>query len=123
MHLLDAQLHLLQGCTHDYSALGRKLPANKDTKCTLWKATAQSVVIAEGRAAARVELVGDRFLRRQVRTLVATALQVASSAPDDASELLLRSTSGQQQLTAHPAPPYGLCFVEAGYSPWCVGER
>ena len=62
------------------------------------------------------DLVGDRFLRRQVRTLVATAVAAASGHLDDDSptSLLKACTSGRQELTAHPAPAEGLVFVAAG---------
>ena len=123
--VIDAQLAPLVGAEHSYAALGRQLPAGKNPRCTLHAARASRVVLpalgGDGGpevAAARIELVGDRFLRRQVRTLVATALHTASTAPDDPHDLLRRATSGEQRLTAPPAPPEGLCFAEAGYTPW-----
>jgi len=73
-------------------------------------------------SAIRFELVGDRFLRRQVRTLVSSALHAAreaEEAPDALSansQLLRIVTSGVQQLTAHPAPPNGLVFADSGVS-------
>ena len=123
--VIDAQLAPLVGDTHSYAALGRQLPKGKNALCTLHAARASRVALpsfdgGDGAevAAARIELVGDRFLRRQVRTLVATALHTASTAPDDTHDLLRRATSGEQRLTAPPAPPEGLCFAEAGYTPW-----
>ena len=125
--VIDAQLAPLVGGTHSYAALGRQLPKGKNPLCTLHAARASRVALpaldGDGGggaevAAARIELVGDRFLRRQVRTLVATALHTASTAPDDTHDLLRRATSGEQRLTAPPAPPEGLCFAEAGYTPW-----
>ena len=67
--------------------------------------------------------MGDRFIRRQVRVLVATAVATAAQLAGDAGEegsaggeeaLLAACTSGRQQLTAHPAPALGLVFAEAG---------
>lgn len=91
-----------------------------------------------------VELVGDRFLRRMVRVLVATAFRealpaaawfagqahkaaaaadspAAAAAADgeaawDAGALLRAAAARDRQGTAPPAPSEGLCFLEAGYS-------
>ena len=145
---LDGLLRPLAGEPRDYAALGRSVPAGKDTTMTLRHAAARLVelpVAASGGGggdedpgvaapttwATRIDLVGDRFLRRQVRTLVSTAVACASSDTaaadvtddDDAaadaaaaagSDLLEACTSGEQRRTAHPAPSAGLVLAAAG---------
>ncbi|KAL1528659.1 hypothetical protein AB1Y20_009996 [Prymnesium parvum] len=118
LHLLNMQLAPLKGIPRDYSSLARGLPKGKNTMCTLLRARAYNSMVDGGCKLACVELVGDRFLRRQVRTLVATALYLATSNTAGEAMLLERAASGDQRLTAHPAPPYGLYFAEVGYSPW-----
>ena len=145
---LDGLLRPLAGEPRDYAALGRSVPAGKDTTMTLRHAAARLVelpvapsgggggdddpgVAAPTTWATRIDLVGDRFLRRQVRTLVSTAVACASSDTaaadvtddDDAaadaaaaagSDLLEACTSGEQRRTAHPAPSAGLVLAAAG---------
>lgn len=82
-----------------------------------------------------IELVGDRFLRRMVRVLVATAVREAVpgagwfAAPDAADgsggggesgpdgALLRAAAARDRRATAPSAPAEGLCFLEAGYRP------
>lgn len=119
---LHRQLEPLVGEPLDYAALGRGVPRGKDTRCTLLAASASAVHLPE--EAIRIDLVGDRFLRRMVRTLVASAVWAArrdaegmgeQQAGDDGVLLLRRmATSGDQHETAHPAPPLGLCFAGRG---------
>lgn len=115
---LDAQLAALVGVERDYAALGRGLKAGKSTRGTLLHASARTVRLDSGVDAARIEIVGDRFLRRQVRTLVSTAVIAARDRPDDARALLDAASSGRPELTQQPAPAIGLCFAEAGYAPF-----
>lgn len=88
--------------------------------------------------AIRIEIVGDRFLRRMVRTLVSSAVWaaqregaaagVATTAAAGEQSVLVRgggdsllsriATSGEQAQTAHPAPARGLVFAGAG----CEGD-
>jgi tRNA pseudouridine38-40 synthase len=133
---IDALLRPLAGVPRDFAAFGRGLPRNKPTTTRLWHASARTVqlpVANEGVAptcpfATRIDLVGDRFIRRQVRTIVATAAaaaggysettpsRVATLSGSETTPLL--GTSGPpsqwQQHTAHPAPALGLCFAAAG---------
>lgn len=112
---LSAQVNQLEGCTRDFSALARKLPRGKSTECTVHKANVYIETLDKLCTVARFELVADRFLRRQVRTLVATALYTASAEAHLESSLFERVTSGDQKRTAHPAPPWGLFLAEVGY--------
>ena len=126
---IDALLRPLAGAPRDYAALGRSVPAGKNTTTLLRLCRCRLVELpaAPGGSApfaARLDLVGDRFLRRQVRTLVATAVAVAAGVAagdgaaaaggDEAAALLALCTGGRQELTAHPAPAEGLVFVCAG---------
>jgi tRNA U38,U39,U40 pseudouridine synthase TruA len=70
-----------------------------------------------------IELTGDRFLRRMVRILVATALVLAveddasvtsgNSNDDNRDRLLQLVQAKDRRLTAKAAPPMGLVFVGA----------
>jgi len=71
-----------------------------------------------GTEAVRIEVVADRFLRKQIRTLVGTAIIAARDCPDEPRELLARACGGRAEDTAPPAPAIGLCFAEAGYEPF-----
>ena len=75
-----------------------------------------------------VELVGDRFLRRMVRILVATALRLALLYPEGKCGVsqsdgggvvgrLLRLVleNGDRSQAAYPAPPQGLAFLGVGF--------
>lgn len=137
---LNAQLAPLVGVELDYSALGRGVPKGKNTRATLHRAVARRVRLSAAQGgvggrpvgaagggqaveALRIDVVADRFLRRQVRTLVATAVLAARDAPPDEPHALLRRVcSGRQAETAVAAPAVGLCFAEAGYAPWASDE-
>lgn len=125
---LHALLRTLAGAPHDFGALGRGVPKGKDTVTTLHRASARAVEL-DGGAATRIDLVGDRFIRRQVRVLVATAVDARAGGEASAQDLreeggeprgslLERATSGDQKRTAHPAPAAGLCFMDAGAQDW-----
>ena len=91
---------LAAGAPRDFAALGRGVPPGKDTTTTLRQASARLVEIGErgavgdggGAVAARIDLLGDRFLRRQVRVLVATAVAAAAAA---AAAAAVRAPSGE----------------------------
>lgn len=132
---LDALLRPLAGTVRDYAALGRGVPKGKNTKMTIYDASAQAVELRGGACATRIVLRGDRFIRRQVRTLVATAVALADDEAMDGSRrtrtaigsglategdsivwdqrLLEVCASGVQERTANPAPALGLCFAES----------
>jgi tRNA pseudouridine(38-40) synthase len=125
---LDAQLRALVGTERDYRALGRGLPASKSTRATLLAASARRVLLGGGAdeegggrggvEAVRVELVGDRFIRRQVRTLISTAILTATREGAEPLALLERACGGKPEETPLPAPAVGLCFAEAEYAPF-----
>lgn len=61
-----------------------------------------------------IELVANRFLRKMVRVLVATAIREAAAGCGDDALLKLMDASCRR-ATAPPAPPDGLCLVDVGY--------
>ena len=150
---LDAMLQPLAGERRDYSALGRGVPVGKDTSMLLRHASARVVNLPSpaGESAGgvpmamtRIELVGDRFLRRQVRSLVATAVAISEQWDGPvgssgiyeqraaerllAERLLTACTSGDSASTALEAPAVGLVLVGAGTADemsdgWRVGAE
>ena len=66
-----------------------------------------------------VELVADRFLRKQVRVLVATAAREANCGATSDVLLALSRAGGsareRRMATAPPAPAVGLVFAGVGY--------
>ncbi|CAA0821488.1 Pseudouridine synthase family protein [Striga hermonthica] len=68
-----------------------------------------------------IELVANRFLRKMVRVLVATAIrEAAAGAEEDALLKLMDATC--RRATAPPAPPDGLCLVDVGYNEFDKGS-
>mmetsp|Transcript_485 Transcript_485/g.834 ORF Transcript_485/g.834 Transcript_485/m.834 type:complete len:576 (+) Transcript_485:306-2033(+) len=131
---LDKLLRALEGRELDYIALSYGKIKTQTTLCTLFRARAGIVkwtkdeqTEAPSRQAVCIELVGDRFLRRMVRILVATALREATGFDahgnyksfDDGSDcqngLLDILLTKDRQFRARAAPPDGLIFVGAGY--------
>ncbi|KAK3239106.1 hypothetical protein CYMTET_50943 [Cymbomonas tetramitiformis] len=158
---------LLQPLVHpsglNFYSFGRDTPKGKDTMCVMLHTSATSgvrlfsicprswlpvartlrfardlhAVLPDGVPVLCIELVANRFLRRQVRVLVATAVRSAlclqsctteehpsESVTDKAltnsdaagMDTLLRFTETEdRQVTAWPAPASGLCFAGVGY--------
>eukprot|EP00892_Ulva_mutabilis_P010606 jgi/Ulvmu1/7918/UM004_0150.1 len=70
-----------------------------------------------------IQLVGNRFIRRMVRTLVATT--VMSAIWNDPMRVPQALQTRERRDTAYPAPATGLCFTGAGYDdqppdPLCI---
>ena len=120
---LDALLKPLAGAARDYRALGRGLPKGKDPSTRILAAAASRVALPCGAEAVRLDVAGDRFLRRQVRTLVATAVHAARSRPGDELALYDLATCGDVHRTAPAAPAIGLCLAEAGYGAAAPGDE
>lgn len=151
---VNALLKHLQGHKLDYYSYGRDTPKDKNCECILHTARASVVhlplyaavqasdhqgIAGAGRVDANngqnnvaavqpclcIELVGDRFLRRMVRVLVATAVReslaaVSSHYDVHAAEAPVQSlvklaALADRNITAAPAPALGLCFAAAGY--------
>ena len=64
-----------------------------------------------------IELVGNRFLRRMVRLLVATAVREAQKSEDERDEGILKAIcfSGDRTMRAYPFPGIGLAFAGCGF--------
>lgn len=139
---LNSMLRALVGQELDYIALSYGKVKTQTTLCTLHHARAHVVEWeasddggGSGGASRKhrqqaicIELVGDRFLRRMVRILVATAMREATSRSaanvnsddDDGSRagsdaLLSIVLSQDRERRAKAAPPDGLIFVGAAY--------
>jgi tRNA pseudouridine(38-40) synthase len=137
VHLLNSLLQPLQGRALDYVGMSYGKVKTENTNCTLYHARAVQLVEttttttttattmsrhdkAPGMAIA-IELTGDRFLRRMVRILVATAMVLALDDQEDgnnnsnnAQDRLLQLVQAQdRRLSAKAAPPTGLVFVGA----------
>jgi tRNA pseudouridine(38-40) synthase len=111
---LDAMLRHLENKTLDYLGLSYGKVKTSTTECTLRCSRACVLESSCGRRALCIQLVGDRFLRRMVRLLVATALSLSWERTD--SQALLNMVQQQDRsLSSKAAPPDGLIFVGAEY--------
>ncbi|PWA95273.1 pseudouridine synthase family protein [Artemisia annua] len=118
-------LQQLEGKLLSYKMFARDTKPSRNTgpptECFLFHARATEVTLnintekGENSGAMCVELVGNRFLRKMVRVLVATSIrEAAAGAEDDALLKLMDATC--RRATAPPAPPDGLCLVDVGYN-------
>ena len=128
---LNLQLQSLVNQNLDYIALSYGKLKTENSNCTLFHARAKVVESSScseeasnknnmNKTAIAVELVGNRFLRRMVRLLVATALRVAYSRSESESSIsptaLLELINTRDRLAIYkPAPPTGLIFVGARF--------
>lgn len=125
---LDRMLRALEGRELDYVAFSHGKVKTETTLCTLYHARAgvvewrrdDSTVAVSGRPPPRqavcFELAGNRFLRRMIRILVATALREAHRCgeSDDGGDALLQLLSTKdRRCRSRAAPPDGLLFVRA----------
>lgn len=117
---LDQSLKDLEGRELDYFSFSYGRVQTENTLCRLLHARARLVA---SRALA-IELTGNRFLRRMVRILVATALQLAIFPGDDndassssdgncESRLVQMCSARDRKQTSKAAPPGGLIFIGA----------
>ncbi|KAJ0093322.1 hypothetical protein Patl1_26514 [Pistacia atlantica] len=119
-------LQQLEGKLLSYKVFARDTKASRNigppTECFIYHARAAEARLpcsvhdhGEGRKVMCVELVGNRFLRKMVRVLVATSIrEAAAGAEEDALLKLMDATC--RRATAPPAPPDGLCLVDVGYT-------
>jgi len=118
---LDQILKSLEGRELDYLSFSYGRVKTEDTFCLLQHARARLVA---SRAALVIEVRGNRFLRRMVRILVATALQLvifegddndesSSNDSDESSRLVQMCEARDRVQTSKAAPPEGLIFVGA----------
>ncbi|XP_017243430.1 uncharacterized protein LOC108215438 [Daucus carota subsp. sativus] len=122
---VDLLLRQLEGKLLSYKMFARDTKASRNigppTECFLFHARATETKLKsdpkdqEGTSAMCIELVANRFLRKMVRVLVATAIrEAAAGAEDDALVKLMDATC--RRATAPPAPADGLCLFDVGYS-------
>ena len=113
---LNALLAPLEGQVLPYLALSYGRLKTKTSNCTLHHVRARLLQMDNERVLA-LELIGDRFLRRMVRILVATAfrLALASDKNFDDQALWKIVKSRDRRQAALPAPPEGLIFVTASF--------
>ncbi|ONK70621.1 uncharacterized protein A4U43_C05F35650 [Asparagus officinalis] len=117
-------LRQLEGKSLSYKIFARDTKASRSigppTECFMFHARAAEAklpCINQGCKELRVmcvELVANRFLRKMVRVLVATAIREAAAGANNDALLKLMDASCRR-ATAPPAPPDGLCLVDVGY--------
>ncbi|KAG6587701.1 hypothetical protein SDJN03_16266, partial [Cucurbita argyrosperma subsp. sororia] len=117
-------LRKLEGKLLSYKMFARDTKASRNegppTECFVYHARAMEARLpcldqGVGRSVMCVELVANRFLRKMVRVLVATAIrEAAAGAGEDALLKLMDATC--RRATAPPAPPDGLSLVDVGYT-------
>ena len=132
---MNALLQTLVNRELDYIAMSYGKVKSQTTLCTLFHARASivelvgcsdgldydggslSLLSKTSRSAICIELVGNRFLRRMVRILVATVIREAScSSCVDNFALINIIFARDRNLAARPAPPDGLLFVGAEFT-------
>ncbi|KAB2599958.1 hypothetical protein D8674_010229 [Pyrus ussuriensis x Pyrus communis] len=116
-------LQKLEGKLLSYKMFARDTKPSRNvgppTECFVFHARAKESKLpcSEHERGSRVmciELVANRFLRRMVRVLVATAIREAAAGADEDALLKLMDATCRR-ATAPPAPPDGLCLVDVGY--------
>ena len=132
---MNALLQTLVNRELDYIAMSYGKVKSQTTLCTLFHARASivelvgcsdgldydggslSLLSKTSRRAICIELVGNRFLRRMVRILVATVIREASrSSCVDEFALINIIFARDRNFAARPAPPDGLLFVGAEFT-------
>ena len=115
---LNALLAPLEGQPLPYIAFSYGRLKTKTSNCTLHHARARQVKI-DIQPVLAIELIGDRFLRRMVRILVASSLRLAATGSSDenfdSQSLWKLVQSKDRREAALPAPPQGLIFVSAAF--------
>mmetsp|Transcript_30207 Transcript_30207/g.46216 ORF Transcript_30207/g.46216 Transcript_30207/m.46216 type:complete len:421 (+) Transcript_30207:113-1375(+) len=125
---MNSLLKTIEGDELDYLALSFGKVKTQSTLCTLRRVRTCLVETSCGSKALCLELIGDRFLRRMVRILVATTLREALSLLIDGSghisesrfenestRLLELVKNGERRHSAKAASPNGLIFVGASF--------
>lgn len=114
----------LEGKLLSYKMFARDTKASRNTgpptECFVFHARAIETSIPCAKDGSHmktmcIELVANRFLRKMVRVLVATAIREAAAGADDDALLKLMDATCRR-ATAPPAPPDGLCLVDVGYT-------
>lgn len=107
--------------THDFKAFAVK--EERGTVRQIYRAHLEVWPAQDGVGGREVwlEFVGSGFVRNQVRSMVGTLVEVGLGKRDSGSirELLEGGTRPEAGATA---PPQGLYFVQAGYTPYGMGR-
>lgn len=117
---VNSLLHELENAELDYFALSFGKVKTETTNCILYRANACVVRDDTGNLGLCIEIVGNRFLRRMVRILVATVIREAIKALSDSevdhideNRLVCLIKSGDRVNTARAASSKGLFFLGA----------
>ena len=113
---LNNMLQRLEGMELDYYGVSYGKVKTETTLCTLEFARASLVTVSgDNERMLCIQLVGDRFLRRMVRILVATVLREVLGTANSGNEdrLLDIVQARDRKASARAAPPGGLMFVGA----------
>lgn len=113
--ILNNLLQCLQGLELDYYGMSYGKVKTKTTVCTLHYARASLVTHDNNTPAICIQLVANRFLRRMVRILVATALRETLAGDGEYDGLLQIVKTRDRLASAKAAPPQGLVFVGASF--------
>lgn len=100
---------------HDFGAF-----ANREKRTTVRKLF-QVRVEARGEEL-HLHFIGDGFVRGQVRAMVGTLIEVGLGRRP-ATDIARLLKDPRREGGGATAPPQGLYFVAAGYSPWKTGAR
>lgn len=116
---LVAMRHALEALEgeHDFRAFAIK--EERSTVRRIYRAHLTVVTPLEGRSAQEIwlEFVGSGFVRGQVRSMVGTLVEVGLG-KRDSSDIPRLLEHGTRKDAGPTAPPQGLYFVHAGYTPW-----
>jgi len=111
--LLNKMLQSLEGLELSYIGLSYGKLKSKTPLCTLHHARARLVRTSlDSNKVICIELVGDRFLRRMVRSLVEISMILAIKNAD-CSSLLRYVRENDSRPSCRPAPSDGLIFIGA----------
>lgn len=104
-----------------YGAMPVTIDGAYDDICTILHASAKVVNLTQRPPAGSspalcIELVGNRFLRRMVRHLVATVCRAATQADRNADVLVNICTGGKRSDVAMPCPGVGLALTGVGFN-------
>ena len=131
-HILNQMLSKVEGLELDYIGLSYGKVKTSTTLCTLSRARVSRVSVNDAiegsteqhsstNEALCFELVGDRFLRRMIRIMVSTLLNLALQEIHDFDENFDQCTflkliqTCDRKLSSKPAAPDGLIFVAGSF--------
>jgi tRNA pseudouridine38-40 synthase len=94
--------------THDFASFGQPTQGEvtiRNVHRATWRQTGQSLVF---------EIEANAFLRRMVRTIVATLIEVGAGR-QSVGDVVNILAAANRSAAAAPAPACGLCLVEVKY--------